>query len=40
MEIEGSVFLHRHGHARLALLVDVLSVGSGVATDIHNATIR
>jgi hypothetical protein len=39
LEIDGSVYLHRHHHAKLAKIVDALSVGDGVATDIRNATV-
>lgn len=40
LEIDGSVYLHRHGHKTLARIVDSVSVGSGAATDIHNAMVR
>jgi hypothetical protein len=30
MEIGGSVFLHRHGHARLARVADTIAVSTGV----------
>ena len=37
LEAKGSVYLHRHGHKTLARIVDSVSVGDGVATDIWNA---
>ena len=40
LEIQGSVYLHRHHHKTLARIVDSVSVGDGVVTDIHNATVR
>jgi hypothetical protein len=36
LEISGSVYLHRHGHKTLARIVDAVSVGDGVVTDIRN----
>jgi hypothetical protein len=30
LEIDGSVYLHRHHHAKLARIVDVLSMGDGL----------
>ena len=34
LEVQGSVYLHRHGHKTLARILDSVSVGDGVATDI------
>jgi hypothetical protein len=36
LEIDGSVYLHKHHHSKLARIVDTLSVGSGAVTDIRN----
>jgi hypothetical protein len=36
LEITSSVLLHKHGHAKLARIVDSISIGAGTATDIHN----
>lgn len=35
-EIGASIYLHKHGHAKLARFADSISVGSGTATDISN----
>lgn len=37
LEIGSSVYLHKHGHAKLARIADVISITTGGATDIHNA---
>lgn len=36
IEIGASIYLHKHGHRRIARIVDSISVGAGVATDIDN----
>lgn len=38
LQIAGSVFLHRHGHAKLARLADAVSISAGTITDWHNTT--
>ncbi len=38
-EIAASVWLHKHGHPRLARAADTLSVASGVAVDVHNNAV-
>jgi hypothetical protein len=38
-EIAASVWLHKHGHAKLARMADSLSIGAGLASDLHNATV-
>lgn len=39
-EVSGSVFLIHHGHRKLARLVNAVSIGVGVPTDIHNYSIK
>jgi hypothetical protein len=39
IEIGSSYMLHKHGHAKLARIVDSISVGAGVANDVHNYQI-
>jgi hypothetical protein len=36
LEIDGSVYLHKHHHSKLARIVDAVSVGDGAVTDIRN----
>lgn len=36
LEIGGSAYLHWHGHAKLARVLDAISVGTGIATDVSN----
>lgn len=35
-QIGGSIYLHKHGHAKLARIVDSIAIGAGVTTDIMN----
>jgi hypothetical protein len=37
-EIAASYWLHKRGHAKIARALDTLSIGTGVATDVHNMT--
>jgi hypothetical protein len=36
LEIAGSVYLHKHGHAKIARFADAISIGAGTYTDVHN----
>jgi hypothetical protein len=40
LEISGSVYLHKHGHKRIARFADTLSVAAGTRTDIKNARVQ
>jgi hypothetical protein len=38
LEIGSSIYLHKHGHAKLARFADALNIAAGGATDLHNVT--
>jgi hypothetical protein len=39
IEISGSMYMHRHGHAKLARVVDTFSVTTGAATVLSNTQV-
>jgi hypothetical protein len=40
LEIAGSIYMHRHGHRKLARIADTLSLAGGSATVINNLRVR